>query len=524
MLILIFLNFIIGILCVNRNESKVILTDFYNKNSPVYVIAPYYESFTIDLFNSKDALGNTSFSNVNSSNQNLTYKVTSFIETTSESIESAFCPIDEWGPLYQPARFYLSLTALDLLFYNQTDDKIVQVQTRLHNDLQDLDENFQNISCYSIFQFRKDNQFGLDCNLDNNATILIFDLIFDEQTLIIVNFTYNSYYYYSYEDEDNQNFLKKCQFRKTINANILDITNDIKYEFIQYCPSLFNQKAITNDFLIIYHEIINTQNNNIVLQAFKANTTDLESCNLDKNLMIEQIFINSMINGYNNQTWNVGFLFQLSPKICKCNIQEVYASHYNILCKSTLIELYQPNQIRQVQTLNDEVILVTGTNMAILVIYLERSYQSENYFTISYKEIFEPGYLLVDVSITSQYLAVIMTDSPFAQQLSPFYSKPNLYCSKQASGETKNIFKIFYLNGEYKTVYYESNTFNQFQSFFQSLNQIDFGNFILLYNFFNQKLNVITLFEKQMNVSYQLGQVNHSNYYFFQYFRWIYSI
>lgn len=58
------------------------------------------------------------------------------------------------------------------------------------------------------------------------------------------------------------------------------------------------------------------------------------------------------------------------------------------------------------------------------------------------------------MSITSQYLAVIMTDSPFAQQISPFYSKPNLYCTRQASGETKNILKIFYLNAEYKTVYY----------------------------------------------------------------------
>lgn len=57
---------------------------------------------------------------------------------------------------------------------------------------------------------------------------------------------------------------------------------------------------------------------------------------------------------------------------------------------------------------------MTGTDIAVLIIYLERSYQSENYFTISYKEIFEPGYLLVDLSITSQYLAVIMTDSPFA--------------------------------------------------------------------------------------------------------------
>lgn len=40
----------------------------YNKNSPVFVIAPYYESYTIDLFNSKDVLENTSFSHVNSTN------------------------------------------------------------------------------------------------------------------------------------------------------------------------------------------------------------------------------------------------------------------------------------------------------------------------------------------------------------------------------------------------------------------------------------------------------------------------
>ncbi|CAD8174972.1 unnamed protein product [Paramecium octaurelia] len=508
MLILIFLNFIVGIYCVNRNESKVILTDFYNKNSPVFVIAPYYESFTIDLFDSKDVLENTSFSDVNSTNQNLTFKITPFVENTSQSIESAFCPIDEWGPLYQPARFYLSLTTIDLLFYNQSDDKIVQVQNSLHKDLQDLDENFLNISCYSIFQLRKDNQFGLDCNLNNNTTVLIFDLIFDEQTLIIEDFVYNTYYYYSYEDEDNQNFLTKCQFRKTINANILDVANEIKFEFIQYCPSLFNEKAITNEFLIIYHEIIHKDNNTLYLHAYKATTADIDSCNLDPNTMIEQIFINSMINGYDNQTWNVGFLFQFSPKICKCNIQEIYASHYNILCKSTLIELYQPNQIRQVQNLNDEVVLVTGTNLAVLIIYLERSYQSQNYFTLSYKEIFEPGFLLVDVSITSQYLAVIMTDSPIAQQISPLNQNPNLYCSRQTPEETKNILKIYYLNSEYKTVYYQSNTFNQFQNFFQSLNQIEFGNFILLYNYFDQKINVITLFEKQMNVSYQLGQDN----------------
>ncbi|CAD8166752.1 unnamed protein product [Paramecium octaurelia] len=508
MLILIFLNFIIGILCVNRNESKVILTDFYNKNSPVFVIAPYYESYTIDLFNSKDVLENTSFNDVNSTNKNLSFQITPFIETSSESIEQAFCPVDEWGPLYQPARFYLSQTAIDLLFYNQTNDKIVQVQNKLHRDLPDLNENFQNISCYSIFQLRKNNQFGLDCNINNNASILIFDLVFDEKTQIIVNFTYNDYYYYSYDDEDNENFLKKCQFRKTINVNIMDVANEIKFEFLQYCPSLFNQKAITNDFLIIYHDRLTRHNRTLKLDAFKANITDLNSCKMDENSMIEQVFINSLINGFDNTTWNIGFLFQSSPTICKCNVQEAYTSHYNIKCNSTLIELYQPNQIRMVQNLNDEVVLVTGTNIAILVIYLERSYESENFFTISYKQIFEPGYLLVDMSITSQYLAVIMTDSPFAQQISPFYSKPNLYCTRQASGETKNILKIFYLNAEYKTVYYQSDTFNQFQSFFQSLNQIDFGNFILLYNFFNKKLNIITLFEKQLNVSYLLGQDN----------------
>ncbi|CAD8131428.1 unnamed protein product [Paramecium pentaurelia] len=480
----------------------------YNNNTPVFVIAPYYESYTIDLFNSKDVLENTSFSNVNSTNQNLTFQITPFIETSQEPIESPFCPVDEWGPLYQPARFYLSQTAIELLFYNQTDDKIVQVQNKLYRDLFDLNENFKNISCYSIFQLRKNNQFGVDCDINKNATILIFDLVFDEQTLIIINFTYNNYYQYIYEDEENENFLKKCQYRKTINANILDVANEIKFEYLQYCPSLFNQKAITNEFLIIYHERFNRHNQILELQAFKANIQDLNSCKMEQNTMIEQIFINSLINGFDNSTWNIGFLFQSSPTICKCNVQEIYTSHYNIKCNSTLIELYQPNQIRLVQNLNDEVVLVTGTNIAILVIYLERSYQSENFFTISYKQIFEPGYLLVDMSITSQYLAVIMTDSPFVQQMSPFYSKPNLYCSKQASGETKNILKIFYLNAEYKTVYYQTNSFNQFQSFFQSLNQIDFGNFILLYNFFDKKLNIITLFEKQMNVSYLLGQDN----------------
>ncbi|CAD8091731.1 unnamed protein product [Paramecium sonneborni] len=506
MLILIFLNFIIGTLCVNRNESKVVLADFYNKNSPVFAIAPYYESYTIDLFNSKDALGNTSFNNITSTNQDLTIQITPFIQNTSESIESVFCPIDEWGPLYQPARFYLSLTAIDLLFYNQSENKIVQVQSRVHRDLFELNENFVNISCYSIFQLRKDTQFGLDCDVNNNATFLIFDLVYDEKSLIIVNFTFNTYYYYTYKVEDNENFLKRCKFRKTMNVNIFDAINAIKLEFIQYCPSLFNQKAITNQFLIIYHEKEKRQNQTLELQALKINITDLKSCKIEDDSMIEQIFVNSMINGYDNSTWNVGFLFQSSPTICKCNIQEMVQSDYQINCNSTIIELYQPNQIRTVQNMNDEVVLVTGTNIAVLVIYLERSYQSENYFTISYKQIFEPGYLLVDVSITSQYLAVIMTDSPFYQQMSPYYSKPNLYCTHQASGEFKNILKIFYLNAEYMTVFYQTDTFSQFQSFFQSLNYIDFGNFILLYNFFNQKLNVITLFQKQMNVSYQLGK------------------
>ncbi|CAD8086510.1 unnamed protein product [Paramecium sonneborni] len=513
MFILIFLNFIIGTQGVNRNESKVVLTDFFDQNSPVFVIAPFYESYTIDLFDPEDVLENTSFSNLNSTNQNLTFQMTPFIENTYETLASSFCPIDEWSPLYQPVRFYLSLTALDLLFYNQSDNDIVQVQNGVHKDLQDLDETFLNISCYSIFQIRKDNQFGLDCDVNNNATFLIFDLVFDEQSLIIVNFTFNTYYYYTYKDEENENFIQRCEFRKTINVNILDAINEIKFELIQYCPSLFNQLSKTNEFLIIYHSKEVKKNQTWELKAYKSNITDLNSCKMENDSMIEQIFVNSMINGYDNTTWNVGFLFQSSPSICKCNIQEMFESNYNINCNSTIIELYQPNQIRIVQNMNDELVLVTGTNIALLVIYLERSYESENYFTLSYKQIFEPGYLLVDVSITCQYLAVIMTNSPQAQQMSPFFSKPNIYCSIQPSEDTKNILKIFYLNAEYNTVYYQSNTFNQFQSFFQSLNFLDFGNFLLLYNFLTQQLNVITLFQKQMNVSYQLGQQNISQSY-----------
>lgn len=67
----------------------------------------------------------------------------------------------------------------------------------------------------------------------------------------------------------------------------MDVANEIKFEFLQYCPSLFNQKAITNDFLIIYHDRLTRHNRTLKLDAFKANITDLNSCKMDDNSMIE---------------------------------------------------------------------------------------------------------------------------------------------------------------------------------------------------------------------------------------------
>lgn len=48
-------------------------------------MAPFYESYTVDLYNSRDILENTSFSNIEIyNNDDATYKFDSFINRTKE--------------------------------------------------------------------------------------------------------------------------------------------------------------------------------------------------------------------------------------------------------------------------------------------------------------------------------------------------------------------------------------------------------------------------------------------------------
>jgi hypothetical protein len=70
------------------------------------------------------------------------------------------------------------------------------------------------------------------------------------------------------------------------------------------------QKATSNSFLIIYGKREIRSDKSYELHAFSGNLSTLSGCDIDANTSIESIFSNSMVNGYERTTWNIGFLFQ----------------------------------------------------------------------------------------------------------------------------------------------------------------------------------------------------------------------
>ncbi|KAM3133662.1 hypothetical protein pb186bvf_014208 [Paramecium bursaria] len=486
--------------------SSIHLTDSLTN---VIVIQEGYENFTIEVASGDFKIDNQSVQFVNTTTQCNGLN----IETTNENdinlnkgeynLSSQFCVVDEWSPLYQPVHFYLSPQSIDLILFNN-EEVVVSIEKSIHANISEI---YTNIYCMSIFPIWSDLElFGVDCNLDiNNQTVkafLLYKTILDKETQYIKDFEYNTTLMYYYEDNETDTLMDLCRQRLVEPISLLEyIPEDmaILYTYTQYCPFNNINIDVVKNFDKIY--IIDIMYEPV--QYFDPLILNVEElCHFGQ---LEQLIPNMLLRKFSEDSWNLGLLQNGHSGICKCQVQ--YDPMINVLspiCTYTKLLFFQDAYFQSLHVINDNLVLLAGNDYSIQIIKLDDSIHVNDYQDLIYKDIYTEGYQIVDVTITTSYINVILSQSQ-----ENYNSQIIQMCLAKDYNFTNgtNILKIFQIQENKQEVYYQINVPTNAKLLTNYNYMTLAGQYISLYLVSEQpKIFLKKVYNKMIIIQYQSNQ------------------